>query len=111
MAKKIETGLLIRAQFGFDRIRQRGVVDSVEIRDPLAQLRCLLVAETLQRAVAELRGVEHRDFLRRRAEAVETKVGHRFVRGLHGGGVQLKPAAVRQLHESSRGRLQTVQIR
>jgi len=111
MAKKIETGLLIRAQFGFDRIRQRGVVDSVEIRDPLAQLRSLLVAETLQRGVVELRGVEHRDFLRRRAEAVETKVGHRFVRGLHGGGVQLNPAGIRQFHKSSRGRLQTVQIR
>ena len=110
MTKKIETGLLIRAQRGLDGVRQHGGLDAIEFGDSPPQQSRLLVAETLQRGLIELRGMEQGDLLRRRTEAVEAEIGHRFVRGLHGSGVQLDPAMVRQPHKSSRGRLQTLQI-
>ncbi len=43
-------------------------------------------------------------------QAIHAQVGHRFVRRLHRGGVQLHPAGVRQLDEAAGGGLQPLQV-
>ena len=111
MAEEIEPGPLIGTHLGPDGVRECGGLDAVEFRDPLAEHSGLLVAETLQGGVVELGGMEHGDLLLRDGQSVHAEVGHCFVRGLDGGGVELNPAAVGQFHKAARGGLEALQIR
>ena len=58
-----------------------------------------------------MRDVFHADFLRHGDQAVHAHVGHRFVRALHGGGVEFHPAGIRQLDETARGGGEPFQVR
>ena len=48
-----------------------------------------------------MRDIFQADFLRHGDQTVHAHVGHRFVRALHGGGVQFHPAGIRQFHKPS----------
>src|SRR5262249_25310831 len=51
------------------------------------------------------------DFLGQGHQAVQSHLGHGFLRGLHGPGIQLDPTGIGQLDESACRHLQSLQIR
>ena len=48
-----------------------------------------------------MRGLFQADALRHGDEAVHAQVGHGFMRGLHGGGIEFDPAGIRQFDEAA----------
>ena len=71
-------------------------------------LRFRRIGEARKPVLVQMRDLFQADFLRHGDEAVHAHVGHRFVRALHGGGVQFHPAGVRQFDEPAGGGLRAV---
>ena len=93
MTQEIETVLLIRTQSCLHRARQIRGRNAFEILQVLAQrLGRRRIRKPLQALFIQMRRLLEADALRHRDQSIHTDIRHRFMRGLHGVGIQLHPA-------------------